>query len=390
MKGLNKILLTVSASLLCVSLISCKNGNDVESITNKTTSKQTKTHDINSLKIDGTDSYEPHNFVDGKCQICGKDTVFTQNFLADSFGDILKKPSDKQGSVVEINYDTRSYYTEAKYPDAGQLHVKKRAFVYLPYGYDQNDKETKYDVLYLLHGSGLNEGYWLGKGTYNPSDSIYTKGFGTENVLDNLMASGKAKKTIVVTPTLYSEVDGYVVQNKNDVEVVNQFAKELTNDLMPYIASNYNTYANSSSQEDLKANRLHQAYAGLSLGSMTSFSSVFYSCLEYFAYIGSYSGATFAHYDKSGISASQIVDKYKQSYSNLKIKYWYAGCGTSDKEHYSNLFNDFITIRNGLNLQEGSSLENGDNCEFVSCNKGGHNYATWITALYNSMQVFFK
>lgn len=29
------------------------------------------------------------------------------------------------------------------------------AYVYLPYGYDEKDGDTRYDILYLMHGWGM-------------------------------------------------------------------------------------------------------------------------------------------------------------------------------------------------------------------------------------------
>jgi enterochelin esterase-like enzyme len=372
--------------LIGLALASCGTKETPEQ--NSKPQTQAKTHDQQTLKVTGKETYEPHDFKDGKCSMCSESSIFTCDFIADK--DILKKECSEKGSIKEISYTTRSYYTERVYPNAGELSVTKKAYVYLPYGYDENDKTVKYDVLYLLHGSGLNEGYWLAQGTYTKTDACYTMGFGTDNLLDNMMKDGLCKKTIVVTPTLYAPVENYPVDNNNEA-VTTEFYKELQNDLMPYIAKNYNTYASDSTPEALKANRDHQAYAGLSLGSMTSFGSIFANSIEYFSYIGSFSGATFGHYSKgNGISAKNIVDKFKKDYSNLDLKYWFACCGTADKDHYNGLFSDFREIKEGLGLKEGSDISKGCNCEFIKVNKGGHNYATWITALYDSMQVFFK
>ena len=340
----------------------------------------TKSHDRVTLKMSDKDEYKPHNFVDGKCTMCDETTIFTQDTVSGT--DVFKNACSEQGSVIEIHYDTRAYCLEAEYPDAGEIKTTKRAFVYLPYGYDAEDKSTKYDVLYLLHGSGLNEGYWFAKGTYSPQDSVYTGGWNTLNVIDNLIKEGKAKKCIIVTPSLYSPVEGYEINN-NSSNITKEFGKELIYDLMPYIAENYNTYAASGSQEDLKANRDHQAYSGLSLGSMTSFDSVLSYCLEYFSYVGSFSGSNF---DQASWLA--IADQIKAN----PLKYWYVGCGSleTNKDYPGDPFTAYRTIKEAASLQSGSDLTKGDNCQYVLCNKSQHNYKTWITCLYNSLQVFFK
>lgn len=153
---------------------------------------------------------------------------------------------------------------------------------------------------------------------------------------------------------------------------------------MPYIAQNYNTYAEDSSQESLKANRDHQAYAGLSMGSVTSFTSIWNYCLEYFSYIGSYSAMTMSDED-----TTKVINLKNTEYSNFDIKYWYCTFGTFEYKDYQ--FSTYLRFVNEVKgLQHGSDIKAGDNCEFVLCNKTAHNYATWITALYNSMLVFFQ
>ena len=37
------------------------------------------------------------------------------------------------------------------YTDASQPVLQKTAYVYLPYGYDEADQETRYNILYLMH-----------------------------------------------------------------------------------------------------------------------------------------------------------------------------------------------------------------------------------------------
>lgn len=57
--------------------------------------------------------------------------------------------------------------------------------VYTPAGYETSGK--RYPVLYLLHGMGGDEEAWISLGR-------------TAQILDNLIAQGKAKPMIVVMP----------------------------------------------------------------------------------------------------------------------------------------------------------------------------------------------
>jgi len=62
---------------------------------------------------------------------------------------------------------------------------RRRMYIYTPPGYEAN--QTRYPVLYLLHGGGGDEDAWITMGRANV-------------ILDNLIASGKAKPMIVVMP----------------------------------------------------------------------------------------------------------------------------------------------------------------------------------------------
>lgn len=71
------------------------------------------------------------------------------------------------------------------YPSPTLKQDRRRMYVYTPPGYEAN--QTRYPVLYLLHGGGGDEDAWVTMGRANI-------------ILDNLIAAGKAKPMIVVMP----------------------------------------------------------------------------------------------------------------------------------------------------------------------------------------------
>lgn len=71
------------------------------------------------------------------------------------------------------------------YPSPTLKQDRRRMYVYTPPGYEAN--QTRYPVLYLLHGGGGDEDAWITMGRANI-------------ILDNLIASGKTKPMIVVMP----------------------------------------------------------------------------------------------------------------------------------------------------------------------------------------------
>ena len=90
-------------------------------------------------------------------------------------------PSDHPGQVVEITYDSRDY------TDAAEPAIQKTAYVYLPYGYDEPDQETRYDVLYLMHG-------W----TMTAGDFFDTAQSGIVSMLDHMVENGDIPPVIAV------------------------------------------------------------------------------------------------------------------------------------------------------------------------------------------------
>ena len=62
----------------------------------------------------------------------------------------------------------------------------RQFYIYKPAGYDVSISE-KYPVLYILHGGGEDERGWAAQGK-------------TDLILDNLIASNKAKPMLIVMP----------------------------------------------------------------------------------------------------------------------------------------------------------------------------------------------
>ncbi|PXA99564.1 esterase [Nostoc sp. 3335mG] len=116
------------------------------------------------------------------------------------------------------------------------LGVKRRAHVYTPPGYTGDAR--RYPVLYLVHGAGDTDDSWTSIGHAN-------------NILDNLIAEGKAVPMIVVMPA------GHTPMRPNQNMLVNtDFGSDLTTDLIPLIDRSYRTVA----QPQMRA------MAGLSMG----------------------------------------------------------------------------------------------------------------------------
>lgn len=148
----------------------------------------------------------------------------------------------------------------------------RRAFVYTPPGYEAHPTE-RYPVLILQHGYGEDETGWTRQGK-------------AQLILDNLIASGRAKPMIIVMDRGYANKPGtpelHLAPN-TPVRVVGRafgaFEDVILHDLIPTIDASYRTIPD----------RDHRAMAGLSMGGMETL----YIALHHpqtFAYIASLSG----------------------------------------------------------------------------------------------------
>ena len=264
----------------------------------------------------------------------------------------LLAPCAQQGSVERLEYETFVYDKRGNPGRAGT----GRACVYLPSGYDS---AQRYDVLYLMHGAGEDERYWLSEEN------------GARALLDGMIAQGLCPPVIVVTPCLASEKNG-------GLNGTGTFRHELRGDLIPAVESRYSTWAGGdTSLESLTRSRAHRAYAGLSLGSEAGWSSVLMGCLDIIGYVGCFSG----YY----ANAYAIAESMNTAYADFPPLYWYNGNGTLDGSHDDHLRGYGLMLRLCPQL-----LREGENCCFADKPGKRHNLESWRIDLYNVMRVFFR
>ena len=137
----------------------------------------------------------------------------------------------------------------------------RRMHVYTPPGYEL--RSEKYPVLYLLHGAGDSDDSWTSVGRAN-------------FILDNLIAAKKARPMIVVMTA--GHVTGGQGGAGGFLSATDDFMKDFTADVMPYIESHYR----------VMTDRAHTAIAGLSMGGSQTL-NIAIPRLNRFAYIGVFS-----------------------------------------------------------------------------------------------------
>jgi len=151
--------------------------------------------------------------------------------------------------------DDSSFY-EAKDVPHGRVDIvfyktsagtEKRMHVYLPPGYD-SDSPARYPVLYLNHGGGESDAHWTATNSRSGGFAHW--------ILDNLIASGKARPMIVVMPNTGGVVSGIPPQLGEDDACTREYLREI----LPYVDSHYRT----------RPNRESRAVAGLSMGGFVA------------------------------------------------------------------------------------------------------------------------
>ena len=257
---------------------------------------------------------------------------------------------EQTGTVEEVVYETKAYATDERT-------VTKTAYVYLPYGYS---REKEYNILYLMHGTGDDEKYWLKTNPYN------------KTMLDNLIASGDIQPLIVVTPTFYVEDDC-----ADDLDQLTySFAKELRNDLMPEIESSYSTYAKSADDAGFSESRDHRAFAGLSRGAVTMYHSVLCRSLDYFSWFGAFSGS------RTDVQAFEDTIQTGE-FADMPIHYLYVASGNFDFALPGQV-QDYQAL---LDIEP--RLRSGVNTTFDVFPMRYHSMGNWHLALYNYLQKIF-
>lgn len=176
-------------------------------------------------------------------------------------------PASEQGTVERLDYQT---YESMSY-DEQTTQLDKTAYVYLPYGYSE---ERQYNVLYLMHGGWSNETTYLG----TPEDPYELK-----NVIDHAIQDGRMLPVIVVCSTYNNTSPEDSADYGLALRLTDHYHNELVNDLIPAVEGKYSTYVGGTSEQELKESRSHRAFAGFSMGSVTTWHTFQY-CLDYFRY----------------------------------------------------------------------------------------------------------
>lgn len=194
------------------------------------------------------------------------------------------------GRLEEITYDSVIYCGD-------RSAVTKRALVYLPKGYDENDE--RYKVLYLMHGGGGNEEEFL---------------FGQDrsrkllNLIDHMIGKGELQPMIIVTPSFYYFKEQSEVHDIQEAGTLTKYYhNEFRKDLLPLVDAKYRTIAD----------REHRAFGGFSMGSETTW-EIFLNCLDLVKNYMPLSGDCWIVEEKGGATFPEKTSKLMIEYLKEK------------------------------------------------------------------------
>ena len=272
--------------------------------------------------------------------------------------------ASNQGSITRIEYDSRDY--------AGNgAAVTKTAYVYTPYGYDETDTETRYNILYLMHGWG---GY---AGDYFDYSRV-------KNILDHMIENGDIDPLIVVSATFYNENSS--TDFGASVEELRAFHQDFEENLMPAVEGRFRTYAKSGSDEDLRASRDHRAFGGFSLGSVTTW-QIFVHDYDYVRYFLPMSGSSWYYGGYGDFQTVKNVDYIEQLVKDNDLSergyFIYHAVGTNDSVKSQ-------TLMQAEEMLKRSDVFTADHYVFYQKDGGAHDFNAAQEFIWNALPLFFQ
>ena len=178
--------------------------------------------------VDGMQVADPNNMF-----------IFPNEGFKNSLADV-RGPVPSVQDIQDVPHGKVSY----RYYHSNTCGIDRVMCVYTPAGYDPNGSE-RLPVLYLIHGMTDTYETWFKVGRVN-------------NILDNLIAQGLAKRMIVVMPYAnpYPEMIRQGKAERYDSMGTDIVTNEIMKDVKPFIEANYK----------VKTSARDRAVAGFSLG----------------------------------------------------------------------------------------------------------------------------
>jgi len=248
-----------------------------------------------SFIVDGLKTTDPGNVY----LIRDVATLTNVFIIGGDRADLYKVNKVPHGTVSRIWYNSPT------------LGMERRMTVYTPAGYETSGK--RYPVFYLLHGMGGDEEAWISLGR-------------TAQILDNLIAEGKARPMIVVMTNGNASQEAAPGESSlGMVPPTFQLPKTMEGtfesafpDVVKFVDNNYRTIKSKSDR----------AIAGLSMGGFHSM-HISKQYPDLFNYVGLFSAAIVPNKDVTSPVYQNLEGKLKVQFSKKPALYW-IGIGKTD------------------------------------------------------------
>lgn len=221
--------------------------------------------------------------------------------------------------------------------------MERHINVYVPAEYEQQ-ADKSYPVLYLVHGWGEDENGWANQGHM-------------ANIMDGLIASGKAAPMIVVMPGGDIQTNPELRQAQGDISQI------YVQDLLPFIDQHFR----------IKTDKQNRAMAGLSRGGFQTCLTVSAN-LDKFGWMGTFSGF-FVRGDNSLETAFNGLFKDPSEF-NRQIRLLYISTGTEENTPKAQV--------------EALKAKGIDNIVYSESQGTAHEWLSWRRALNEFAQLVFK
>lgn len=293
--------------------------------------------------VDGLKITDPSNVY------LSRDIASVTNMLlvgGDDRTDLYKVADVPHGTVSKIWYNSPS------------LGMNRRMTVYTPAGYETSGK--RYPVFYLLHGMGGDENAWseLGRAT---------------QIIDNLIAQGKAEPMIVVMPNGNADLEaapgesplGFYPPTTQLPKTKDGSFETSFPEIVNFIDNTYRTIPDKQ----------HRAIAGLSMGGFHS-KNISRQNPDMFDYVGLFSAAINMREGVTSPVYDNGEEKLRVQFERQPTLYWIA-IGKDDF-----LYNDNVNYRHMLD-------EKGYPYKYRESD-GGHIWKNWRIYLTEFAPQLFK
>ena len=241
--------------------------------------------------VDGLKMNDPSNVY----MIRDVSTITNVFIIGGDRADLYKVNDVPHGTVSRVWYDSPT------------LGMDRRLTIYTPAGYEMSGK--RYPVFYLLHGMGGDENAWseLGRAT---------------QILDNLIAQGKAEPMIVVMTNGNAALEAAPGESSLGWETQPTFQLPKTMegsfethfpDVVKFVDKHYRT----------KANKKNRAIAGLSMGGFHSL-HISKQYPDMFNYVGLFSAAIMPGKNVESPIYQDMEGKLATQFAKKPALYWIA------------------------------------------------------------------